>query len=98
MKYPWLVVGAKVTPVNPNPAWAEVLGQSIVPPQFGTVYTIAAVGEFLGELVFSITELPSDQGFLPGDFQPVTDQKRDTSIEAFREIDRKVFDKPKVDA
>lgn len=78
-------------------------------PVVGETYTIRnflVIGDLVGVRLVELINPPGaydhigfgECAFIHSSFRRVEKPKRETSIEAFRKIDREVFDKPKVTA
>lgn len=71
---PWLFVGAKVTPRNPCPYYAEILNDAadFIAPKFGEVYTVTAICPQGSLVALQLGGMPEDTGYNADDFRPVT--------------------------
>jgi hypothetical protein len=97
-QYPWLVVGAKVTPIGPT--WSVGPGDEDI-PAFGSVYTVREVDVICDEVAIRLVEIVNPQKrythglmecFFPASsFAPVTSNDGEAGLSILKKIVADVF-------
>lgn len=91
MKFPWAVVGQKITP-RTTEAWkvvwyADLENDSSAPdPAYGEVYTIRQAFARMGVLWLHLDEVPDLRAYEASDFKPVLPDTKDIVAEMERKM------------